>query len=84
MHIDVDMDEQEFARASARARTAGVSIEDWIRGLIRGASQPSRPADPVFGYLAEEPELASAIDEVVAERWQRASRSASCRKLCRW
>ncbi|HVA92857.1 MAG TPA: hypothetical protein VNL71_23795 [Chloroflexota bacterium] len=76
MHIDLDMDEQEFARASAAARTAGVSIEEWVGGLIRRASQPLQPSDPLFGYLANDPELADAIDEVVAERSGRGLRAS--------
>lgn len=74
-HVDVALDDQEFAQIAARAREAGVSPEEWVRRLIRQAALPAQPSDPLFGSLADEPELADAIDAVVAERSHRALRT---------
>ncbi len=70
-HIDVILDDQEFTQANTLARQAGGSLEQWIRRLIHDAALSPHPSDPLFGLLADEPELADAIDAVVAERPQR-------------
>ncbi len=74
MHLDVLLDDHDYSRARAVAREAGMSMEEWIRDLIRHATQPLEPSDPLFGLLADEPSLADAIDTVVAERPQRVLR----------
>ena len=73
-HIEVILDDNEFAQAAGRAKEAGVSLEAWIRHLIRHAAQPAYPTDPLFGMLADAPDLADAIDAVVAERRSRVLR----------
>jgi hypothetical protein len=73
-HIEVTLDDHEFALAVSRAQEAGVSLETWVRDLIRGAAMPIYPTDPLFGLLANEPDLADAIDAVVAERGSRTLR----------
>jgi hypothetical protein len=70
-HIDVSVDDQEFALAASQAHDAGISLEAWVRNLIRHATLPT---DPLFGLLVDEPELADALDAVVAERGSRRSR----------
>jgi hypothetical protein len=70
-HIEVALDDHEFAQAATRAQEAGISIEDWVRDVVRQAAIPAQPADPLFGLLTDEPELADAIDAVVAERGTR-------------
>lgn len=69
--ITIDVDEDELARARALAAAEGLSVEDWLHVLIeRGAipAPPVRPHSPLFGMVANEPELADAIDRVVAAR----------------
>jgi hypothetical protein len=73
-HVEVTLDDNEFAQATGRANEAGVSLDVWIRDLIRQAALPARPTDPLFGLLADEPELTDAIDAVVAERGSRTLR----------
>lgn len=73
-HVDVALDDQECALAVSRAREAGVSLEDWVRDLVRRAAVPTYPSDPLFGSLADEPDLTDAIDGVVAERGNRTLR----------
>jgi hypothetical protein len=73
-HIDVSLDDHEFAQAASRAQEAGVSLETWVRDLIRQATAPASPSDPLFGLLADAPDLAAAIDAVVAERTSRGLR----------
>jgi hypothetical protein len=50
--------------------TKGGSDEEWLRDLIKRSTVAPRvrPRDPLFAMFADEPELADAIDEVVAER----------------
>jgi hypothetical protein len=74
-HLDVTLDDQDFAQAAKRAKEVGLSLEAWARDVLRQAAQPGRPTDPLFGILADEPELADAIDAVVAERGQRTFRA---------
>jgi hypothetical protein len=68
--VTITLDDQDLARARVLAQAEGLSVEEWLRDLIkRGTVAPSvRPRDPLFGLFADEPELADAIDEVVAER----------------
>jgi Ribbon-helix-helix protein, copG family len=68
--VTITLDDQDLARARALAQAEGLSVEEWLRDLIkRGTVAPRvRPRDPLFGMFADEPELADAIDEVVAER----------------
>ncbi len=70
-HIDLILDDHEFAEATNRAQEAGVSLEAWVQELIRHAAVAPYPVDPLFGDLADQPELADAIDAVVAERVSR-------------
>jgi hypothetical protein len=72
--IELTLDDSEFAQAAGRAKEAGVSLDVWIRALVRQASLPAYPTDPLFGLLADETGLADAIDAVVAERGSRALR----------
>jgi hypothetical protein len=74
-HIDVILDDREFAEAASRAQEAGISLEAWVHDLIRRATVSSYPVDPLFGVLADQPELADAIDAVVAERGSRRLRA---------
>ncbi len=69
VQITISLDEQELAQAAAQAHAQGLSVEEWLREVVRRTTivQP-RPRDPAFGMLADDPELADAIDEVVAER----------------
>ena len=75
--VTITLDDQDLARARALAQAEGLSLEEWLRDLIRrGTGAPHlRPRDPLFGMFADEPELADAIDEVVAERQHRALRA---------
>lgn len=73
-HIDVTLDDHEFDQAEALAREAGVSVETWVRDVIRRAALPTQPTDPLFGLLAGEPDLTDALDAVVAERASRTLR----------
>jgi hypothetical protein len=75
-HIDIALDDKEYAQAVSRAQEAGVGLDAWIHDLIQRASLPSYPVDPLFGMLADEPELADAIDDVVAERSSRVLRAS--------
>ncbi|HWE62277.1 MAG TPA: hypothetical protein VHB98_11255 [Chloroflexota bacterium] len=75
-HIDVPLDDHEFEQAASRAQEAGVSLETWVRDLIRHAAVPAYPTDPLFGLLADAPDLADAIDLVVAERDSRRLRGS--------
>jgi hypothetical protein len=70
-HIEVALDDHEFAQAATRAQEAGISVEEWVRDFVRQAAAPTQPTDPLFGLLADEPELADALDAVVAERGSR-------------
>lgn len=72
--IVVILDDQEFAQVVTRAQEAGVSVEAWVHDLVRQATAPMQPIDPLFGLLAGEPELADALDAVVSERGTRALR----------
>jgi hypothetical protein len=74
-HIDVVLDDHEFAEAASRAQVAGISLEAWVHDLIRATVSPY-PVDPLFGVLADQPELVDAIDAVVAERGSRRVYSA--------
>lgn len=67
-HVDVPLDDHDFAQATRQALEAGLSLEGWVRGLIRHATVSSYPSDPLFGLLADAPDLADALDEVVAKR----------------
>jgi hypothetical protein len=66
----ITLDDQDLARARGLAQAEGLSVEEWLRDLIRrGTVTPRvRPRRPLFGMCADEPELADTIDEVVAER----------------
>jgi hypothetical protein len=75
-HVDVTLDDQEFAQAASRAQAAGLSLESWTRELIRRAATKDFPTDPLFGLLADQPDLADAIDAVVAERSSRTLRAS--------
>jgi Ribbon-helix-helix protein, copG family len=78
IQITITVDEQVLARARELAQAEGVSVEEWLRVLIRQgvASTPrAKPRDPLFGMVAGDPDLADAIDEVVAERFQMQLRS---------
>lgn len=75
-HINVTLDDREFEAAANRAQAAGVSLEAWVHDLIRHAIVSPYPTDPLFGVLANEPELADAIDAVLAERGSRRVYSA--------
>jgi hypothetical protein len=68
--VTITLDDQDLACARTLAQAEGLSLEEWLRDLIRrGTAAPCiRPRDPLFGMFADEPELADAIDEVVAER----------------
>ena len=68
--VTIPLDDQDLARDRTLAQAEGLSLEEWLRDLIRrGTAAPRiRPRDPLFGMFADEPELADAIDEVVAER----------------
>jgi hypothetical protein len=75
--VTLTLVDQDLARARALAQAEGLSVEEWLRDLIkRGTVAPRvRPRDPLFGMFADEPELADAIDEVVAERQHRPLRT---------
>ena len=75
--VTITLDHEDLARARALAQAEGLSVEEWLRDLIkRGIVAPRvRPRDPLFGLFADEPELADAIDEVVAERQHRPLRT---------
>ena len=70
--ITIDVDEQVLERIQKQAREAGLSVEEWLRQLIDQDAPlpPGQPSDPFIGMFADKPELADAIDEVVAERYQ--------------
>jgi hypothetical protein len=72
--IELTLDDNEFAQAAGRAKEAGVSLDVWIRDLIRQAALPASPTDPLFGLLADAPDAADALDAVVAERASRTLR----------
>jgi hypothetical protein len=65
--VTITLDDRDLARARALAQAEGLSVEEWLRDLIRRGTVTSRvrPRDPLFGMFADEPELADAIDEVV-------------------
>jgi hypothetical protein len=75
--VTITLDDQDLARARALAQAEGLSVEEWLRDLIKRSTVAPRvrPRDPLFGMFADEPELADAIDEVVAERQNRALRT---------
>ena len=68
--VTITLDDQDLARVRALAQAEGLSVEEWLQDLIRrGIVTPRiRPRDPLFGMFADEPDLADAIDEVVAQR----------------
>lgn len=71
--VTISIDERQWAQARAQAETEGMSVEEWLQRLIQRSTSSSpyeRPRDPLFGLLANEPDLADAIDGVVAERRQ--------------
>ena len=47
-----------------------------MHDLVRCATASPYPVDPQFGVLADQPDLADAIDAVVAERGSRGVYSA--------
>jgi hypothetical protein len=51
-----------------------MSLETWVRDVIRHAAVSPYPTDPLFGVLTAVPDLADAIDAVVAERERRTLR----------
>ena len=71
--VTITLDDQDLARARALAQAEGLSVEEWLRDVIKRSTVAPRvrPRDPLFGMFADEPELADAIDEVVAERQHR-------------
>jgi hypothetical protein len=76
--ITITIDEQVLARARELAQAEGLSVEEWLHLLIRQgvASTPHvKPRDPLFGIVADDPDLADAIDDVVGERFQMHLRS---------
>ena len=75
--VTITLDDQDLARARALAQAEGLSVEEWLRDLIKQSTVAPRvrPRDPLFGMFADEPELADAIDEVVAERQHRPLRT---------
>ena len=75
--VTITLDDQDLARARALAQAEGLSVEEWLRDLIRHGTVTPRvwPRDTLFGMFADEPELADAIDEVVAERQHRPLRT---------
>ena len=75
--VTITLDDQDLARARALAQAEGLSLEEWLRDLIKRSTVAThvRPRDPLFGMFADEPELADAIDEVVAERQHRPLRT---------
>jgi hypothetical protein len=75
-HLEVTLDDHEFAEATKRAQEAGVSLAAWVHELIYRATVTPYPVDPLFGMLADQPELADAIDAVGAERGSRGVYSA--------
>ena len=68
--VTITLDDQDLARVRALAQAEGLTVEEWLRDLIKRSTVAPRvrPRDPLFGMFADEPELADAIDEVVAER----------------
>ena len=68
--VTITLDDQDLARARALAQAEGRNVEEWLRVLIKRSivAPRVRPRDPLFGMFADEPELADAIDAVVAER----------------
>ena len=75
--VTITLDDEDLARARALAQAEGLSVEEWLRDLIKRSTVAPRvrPRDPLFGMFADEPELADAIDEVVAERQHRPLRT---------
>ncbi len=75
-HIDVVLNDSDYAQVVSRAQEAGVSVSEWVSGVIHHSAVDSRPLDPLFGILANAPELADALDAVVAERADRVLRAS--------
>lgn len=70
--VTINVDDQDLARVTERAQAEGTTVEEWLQLVVKQESKLDlplvRPRDPVVGMLADEPELADAIDQVVAER----------------
>lgn len=72
--VTIDVEEDVLARARNLAQAQGLSLDEWVQNVIEQnaiTDLSSLPRDPFIGMLADEPELADAIDEVVAERHKR-------------
>ena len=75
-HIDVVLNDNDYAQVLSRAEEAGVSVNEWVRELVHHSAVASHPRDPLFGILADAPDLADALDAVVAERGDRVVRAS--------
>ena len=75
--VPITLDDQDLARARALAQAEGLSVEEWLRDLIKRSTVAprGRPRDPLFGMSEDEPELDDATDKVVAERQHRPLRT---------
>jgi len=69
VQVTMSLNEQELAQAATQAQAQGLSVEEWLREIIKQETTTDRcPRDPAFGMRADDPGLADAIDEVVAAR----------------
>lgn len=69
VQVTMSLNEQELAQAATQAQAQGLSVEEWLREIIKQETTTDRcPRDPAFGMRADDPSLADAIDEVVAAR----------------
>jgi hypothetical protein len=68
--IRVELDESTYDRLRRLAEATGRSVEDVAAEAVIERTGSVRPGDPAFGWLANEPHLADAIDEATKQARQ--------------
>ena len=68
--LTLTLEGEELERVRLLAQAQGLSVEEWLHEVIRQAENAPhiRPHDVLFGLFGDEPPLAGASDDVVAER----------------
>jgi len=74
--IEIALSDTEYTQVLSRAQEAGKSVSEWVENLVRHASGIDSPRDPLFGILADAPDLADTLDAIVAERGDRVLRAS--------
>ena len=61
--IRIQLDDATYERACQVAKATGRTVEELAAQAIAEKAAQQQPADPLVGWLADEPQLADAIDE---------------------